>query len=86
VIGKPYSGKTKEAIEMLRKIRGNLTILVPKGKGTISTFEVIPNEIKGDVFLFLEDLPRYYVKPKEFQDSLENAIEMLKRPVQACLW
>ncbi len=79
VIGKPYSGKTKEAIEMIRKIRGDLTILVPKGKGTISPFEAIPNEIKGDVILFLDDLPRYYVKPKEFQDSLEKAIEMLKK-------
>ena len=79
VIGKPYSGKTKEAIELIRKIRGDLTILVPKGKGTISPFEVIPNEIKGDVILFLDDLPRYYVKPKEFQDSLEKAIEMLKK-------
>ena len=79
VIGKPYSGKTKEAIEMLRKIRGDLTILIPKGRGTILTFEVIPNEIKGDVILFLDDLPRYYVKPKEFQDSLEKAIEMLKK-------
>ena len=79
VIGKPYSGKTKEAIELIREIRGDLTILVPKGKGTISPFEVIPNEIKGDVILFLDDLPRYYVKPKEFQDSLEKAIEMLKK-------
>ena len=79
VIGKPYSGKTKEAIELIRKIRGDLTILVPKGKGTISPFEVIPNEIKGDVIIFLDDLPRYYVKPKEFQDSLEQAIEMLKK-------
>jgi tetratricopeptide (TPR) repeat protein len=79
VIGKPYSGKTKEAIELIKEIRGVLTILVPKGKGTISPFEVIPNEIKGDVILFLDDLPRYYVKPKEFQDSLEHAIEMLKK-------
>jgi hypothetical protein len=79
VIGKPYSGKTKEAIEIVRNIKRDPTILIPKGKGTISPFEVIPNEIKGDIILFLDDLPCYYVKPKEFQDSLEQAIEMLKK-------
>jgi Tfp pilus assembly protein PilF len=78
VIGKPYSGKTKEAIEEVRKIRRDLTTLIPEGKGTISQFEGIPNEIKGDVLLFLDDLPRYYVEPKKFQDSLERTLEMLK--------
>jgi hypothetical protein len=79
VIGKPYSGKTKEAIEIVRNIKRDPTILIPKGKGTISQFDGVPNKIKGDIILFLDDLPCYYVKPKEFQDSLEKAIEILKK-------
>ena len=79
VIGKPYSGKTKEAIEIVRNIKRDPTILIPESRGGNLEFEAVPNEIKGDIILFLDDLPCYYVKPKEFQDSLEKAIEILKK-------
>jgi tetratricopeptide (TPR) repeat protein len=78
VIGKPYSGKTKEAIEIVRTKRGDLTILVPEGKGSTWQFETVPQEIQGDVILFLDDLPNYYVNPKEFHDSLLKALDLLK--------
>ena len=79
VIGKPYSGKTKEAIEIVRNIKSDPTILIPESRGENLEFEAVPNEIKGDIILFLDDLPCYYVKPKEFHDSLEKAIEILKK-------
>ena len=79
VIGKPYSGKTKEAIEIVRNIKSDPTILIPERRGGNLEFEAVPNKIKGDIILFLDDLPCYYVKPKEFHDSLEKAIEILKK-------
>ncbi|MDY6865708.1 MAG: hypothetical protein SVY15_07040 [Halobacteriota archaeon] len=77
IVGKPNAGKSREGLEVVRGINRDITVLIPKSRTSIPPFKV-PQDIKGDVVLFFDDLPNYYVNPKEFSDSLKRAIKMLE--------
>jgi tetratricopeptide (TPR) repeat protein len=76
IIGKPHAGKTREALEVVRSIRRDVTVLIPESRTYIDPFKV-PNYIGGDVVLFFDDLPNYYASPKEFHESFERTIKTL---------
>ncbi|MHC1599724.1 MAG: tetratricopeptide repeat protein [Candidatus Methanospirareceae archaeon] len=76
IIGKPHAGKTREALEVVRRIRRDVTVLIPDSKASIEPFKV-PNDIGSDVVLFLDDLPNYYANPKEFHESFKRTIKTL---------
>ncbi|MHC1599417.1 MAG: tetratricopeptide repeat protein [Candidatus Methanospirareceae archaeon] len=76
ITGKPNAGKTQEALEVVRGIRRDVTVLIPESKASIGSFKV-PHDIRGDVVLFFDDLPNYYARPKEFHESFERAIKIL---------
>ena len=76
IIGKPHAGKTREALEVVRSIRRDVTVLIPDSKASIEPFKV-PNDIGSDVVLFLDDLPNYYASPKEFHESFERTVKTL---------
>ena len=76
ITGKPNAGKTQEALEVVRGIRRDVTVLIPESKASIGSFKV-PHDIRGDVVLFFDDLPNYYASPKEFHESFKRAIKTL---------
>jgi tetratricopeptide (TPR) repeat protein len=76
ITGKPNAGKTQEALEVVRGIKRDVTVLIPESKASIGSFKV-PHDIRGDVVLFFDDLPNYYASPEEFHESFKRAIETL---------
>ncbi len=76
ITGKPHAGKTREALEVVRRIKRDVTVLIPDSKASIEPFKV-PNDIRSDVVLFLDDLPNYYASPKEFHESFERTVKTL---------
>ena len=63
-------------MEVVRRIRRDVTVLIPDSKASIELFKV-PNDIGSDVVLFLGDLPNYYVSPKEFHGSVVRTVKTL---------